>query len=435
MKRMRPYSDIYNFVMMIMTFIAAAVLVQKGFWGHLDPWVGVLRCSPCLLAYIAGRFLHGRNPIISLIAGILLSLALSAVSVMLVWKADIYAIIGSVLVAPGTFLMFMAPFAHGSAIMGSARFITGIAIFLVAIIAGGANNEIYRPTLNTMAILYLVAGLYTFNRENLRDAAKFNLPSSGKGKYPPGMRRNNILMLTALIAIGLIVANFDRLRDFVVKAAKFIALQILSLIYFIFSLMAGGEDGGSTGPSMGFPGFMDGKARDPNPIIELIVRIFVIIIIIVGALLILYAIYKLIRKVIRNLPSWLQSLLDKLRHDQSEDFIDETEDLLEKGGFRKELAKNISDLWDRITYRPPKFDDFPDNRSKVRFVFKLLLKRISTNKSHLLSLTPNELAEEANRELREDSGEFMQAYNRARYDANDVPDSDAELARKILRKI
>ena len=108
---------------------------------------------------------------------------------------------------------------------------------------------------------------------------------------------------------------------------------------------------------------------------------------------------------------------------------------MEKGGFRKELAKNISDLWDRITYRPPKFDDFPDNRSKVRFVFKLLLKRISTNKSHLLSLTPNELAEEANRELREDSGEFMQAYNRARCDANDVPDSDAELARKILRKI
>ena len=183
MKRMRPYSDIYNFVMMIMTFIAAAVLVQKGFWGHLDPWVGVLRCSPCLLAYIAGRFLHGRNPIISLITGILLSLALSAVSVMLVWKADIYAIIGSVLVAPGTFLMFMAPFAHGSAIMGSARFITGIAIFLVAIIAGGANNEIYRPTLNTMAILYLVAGLYIQPREPPR-RGKFNLPSSGKVNIP-----------------------------------------------------------------------------------------------------------------------------------------------------------------------------------------------------------------------------------------------------------
>jgi hypothetical protein len=149
----------------------------------------------------------------------------------------------------------------------------------------------------------------------------------------------------------------------------------------------------------------------------------------------LFALYRLIKKIIHNLPSWLQSLLDKLKNDESEDYIDETEDLLGKGGFRKELAKNISDFWDRITYRSPRFDDFPDNRSKIRFVFKQLLKRLSSDKSHLLSQTPNELTEEANLVLREDTTEFMQAYNRARYDHNDIPDSDAELARKILRKI
>ena len=57
-------------------------------------------------------------------------------------------------------------------------------------------------------------------------------------------------MLTALIAIGLIVANFDRLR-LCRKSGQVIALQILSLIYFIFSLMAE-EKTGMTGPSWAF---------------------------------------------------------------------------------------------------------------------------------------------------------------------------------------
>jgi len=434
MKRIRLYSEIYNFIMMLMIFVASAVLIQKGFWGHIEPWTGVLYCSPCVAAYIAGRLLHGRNPVLSILSGILLSFALSAIPIMLVWEANIYAIIGFVLVIPGTFAMFMLPLAHGSAIMGAGRFITGLVIFLIAIITGGAYSDLYKPTLNTLAVLFLVAGLYTFNRENLRDAAKFNLPSSRRCKYPPGMRRNNILMLSVMIAAGFFVANIGKLKDFVIAAAKFIALQILRLIYFIVNLMAG-EGGGGAGTSAGFPGFMEGGAKGPNPIIELIVRIVVIVIIVCATFLLLIVIYRFIRKAVQNLPSWLQSLLEKLRNDESEDYIDETEDLLEKGGFRKELARNISDFWDRITYRPPRFDDFPDNRAKIRFVFKQLLKRLTVNKSHLLSLTPNELTEEADRALREDTKAFIQAYNRARYDINDVPDSDAELARKILRKI
>jgi len=46
-----------------------------------------------------------------------------------------------------------------------------------------------------------------------------------------------------------------------------------------------------------------------------------------------------------------------------------------------------------------------------------------------------ELTEEANRVLREDSRDFIEAYNRARYDSRDIPDEDAQLARKILRKL
>jgi hypothetical protein len=77
----------------------------------------------------------------------------------------------------------------------------------------------------------------------------------------------------------------------------------------------------------------------------------------------------------------------------------------------------------------------PDNRAKVRFVFKQLLKRLSLGKSYLLSNTPNELVSEANFVLKEDTEEFIQTYNRARYSDSDVSDSDAELAKTILRRI
>jgi len=430
----RLYNEVYNMIMTLFIFLAAAILMQKLLLPHLPAWSGVLYCSPCFLVYFIGRALHSKKPVLVIPVGIVASLALSAIPIYFAYELSLLPIIAFVLMPVLTFTLFSMPYITGSNTIGSGRFVSGLIIFVLCIIFGGAHADSYKSYLNTSAIIFLVAGLFTFNRENLKDASKQD-PRVSKGRFPPGMRRSNTIMLITLVAIGLVVANFEKLRIFITEAAKFVVRMFFALIYFILSLIAGGGGGASddTGGSISpFPG---GEAKPPNPIVEMIVRIVVIIVIIAAALFALYVLIKFIKKIIKNLPDWLRRLLDKLSSENDEAYIDETEDLLGKGGLRKELAKNLADLWDRITYRPAKFEDLPDNRSKVRFVFKLLLKKVTYSKQHLLSLTPNELTGEANRVIRDNTDDFIQAYNRARYDMKDVPDKDAELAKKILRNL
>jgi hypothetical protein len=242
-------------------------------------------------------------------------------------------------------------------------------------------------------------------------------------------------MISVIVILSLIIANIKKIKDFVISAVKFIILKIFELIYFILRILAGGGDavGDDTGGSM--DGFMGAEAREQSPFVEMLVQIVVILVLIAAVTLIIYLLYRTIKKLVRNLPGWLEALLSRLKSDEGYNYIDETEDLLGKGGLRKELSKNLSEFWERLTYRAAQFEDMPSNRAKVRFVFKQLLKRLSFGKSYLLSNTPNELVDEANFVLKEDTEKFMQAYNRARYANSDVPDSDAELAKRILRRI
>jgi len=428
------YAEVYNLIMTLLIFLATAILIQKLLLQHLSAWSFVLYCSPCFTVYFAGRLLHKKKSLFAIPIGIAASLALSAIPIYLSFELSIFPFIAFALVPILTSVLFTMAYVSGPNAMGSSRFVSGLIIFIGGILVGGAHAENYRDFLNTSAIIFLIAGLFAFNRENLREASKQSTMTS-KGFFPPGMRKSNAIMIIAMVAVGFVIANFERLRNFIVEAAKFVLRTIFMIIYKIMQLLAGGEGSGADGAGGDFNPFPGGKTRTPNPIIETIVQIVVIIAIVAAALFVLYILIKTIRKLIKNLPDWLRRLFDKLNSVNDETYIDETEDLLGKGGLRQELKKSLSDLWDRITYRPARFEDMPDNRSKVRFVFKNLLKRVTYGKQHLLSKTPNELSEEANKVIGENTYDFIQAYNRARYDSRDVPDKDAELAKRILRKL
>jgi hypothetical protein len=57
----RLNNEIYNAVMTFFIFIAAAILIQKLLLVNLAPWVGVLSCLPCFLAYFAGRAMYRKS--------------------------------------------------------------------------------------------------------------------------------------------------------------------------------------------------------------------------------------------------------------------------------------------------------------------------------------------------------------------------------------
>ena len=81
----------------------------------------------------------------------------------------------------------------------------------------------------------------------------------------------------------------------------------------------------------------------------------------------------------------------------------------------------------KITDRAQKFDDFKDDRLKIRFVYQQLLKRLQKDNSGSLYQTPNELQAA----LPEHAESFIAAYNGVRY-ADAAPDSEAVAQAKQL---
>jgi hypothetical protein len=345
-------------------------------------------------------------------AGLIVCAVLSLIPILLTWEVSILSAIAYVLIPILTIVVFCMPYITGHNLIGSGRFMSGLVLFIAGIFFGGAHGESYTAFTNTAAIIFLIAGLFTFNRENLRDATKQGEAAS-RVRFPPGMRRNNIIMLVILIILGIVIANFESLRVFAADAVIYIIYLIVQFMLWLGSLMGIGGGGGGEGTAGEQPP-LGGEAHQPNPLIEMIVHIIVIAIVVAAVLLIIFALVKAIRKLLTDMPDWLKRLLNRLSSEGDQSYIDETEDLLEKGGLRKEIAKNLSNLWDNLTYRAPKFEDMPDNREKVRFVFKHLLKRVYLRKRSVISSTPIELTDDANKATHVGTEDFIEAYNQAR---------------------
>lgn len=426
------YRETYNFLMTALIFLAVTTLFQKLLLKDLAPWVGVLYFTPCFLAYPLGRFLHGKRPLIAVPIGLFSSLAFSAIPILLSWQVGILTIICYALTPVFTFILFNMVYISGGTLVGSKRYIGGIIIFLINAFFKGAHYESYATFVNVAAFIFLVAGLITFNRENLRDATSHG-SSSSTTRFPPGMRKNNIILVTVIIVLGLMIASIKSLSTLAADAVIFIIFLIVSLFNLIGKFMGIGGTGepptGSSEPMMG------GEIKDQNPIIEMIVQIVIILIIVAAIAGLLYGLYKLIKNLIKHMPDWIARILGKYDSAHDETYIDITEDLLDKGGFRKEISKNWRSFLDRITYRQPHFDDLPDNNAKVRFVFKALLKRMKQKEVYTNTKTPIELTPAAQPLTGADTDDFIHAYNEARYSNAPIPDDDAKLAKKLLRKL
>ncbi len=425
------FNEAFNFIMSMMLCFPALVILQKIFFASLPAWQGIIYMLPCLICYPAGRLLHSKKPFLAIPLGLLLSTALSLISAKFISLFGLLPIIGYILTGIGAFLLFCTPYISGSNIMGAKRFLTGVITFVAAAFIGGSHSEAYSPYVNVLAVIFLIIGLFVFNREHLRDETK-----SGKDKthFPPGMRRNNAIIIFIFILVALAIANMDSLKT---GAADF-AILIASLIFMFLDWMGKMQGvsenaGNSEGSSGDFLGFGD-PIKESNPIVETLVHYLTIAIIILICVGILIFIYKLCKKFLPTLLDFLSRLFSNIKPENEQTFIDETEELLEDGSFRKQVIKNIRDFIKKISYKAPKFDDMPNNREKVRFVYKAMVKQAyKSNKSVLTNTATEFLSSDAAGSA--SAIEFANTYNRARYSDEDISDSEASFAKKILRDL
>ena len=159
----------------------------------------------------------------------------------------------------------------------------------------------------------------------------------------------------------------------------------------------------------------------------------VLILIIIG--ICAAAVYILIR-VLKNLPGGLNGLIQRLFGIKPEEnaYIDETEDLGEEQSLADMLKNGIKKVGDRLR-RPPRFEDMPNNREKVRLTYRRTLRRISSRNHASLARTPNELRPEVEKIAGEPGDEFVDIYNRARYSTEEISDAETEVARTVYRQV
>ncbi|MDR1117552.1 MAG: hypothetical protein LBL09_04835 [Oscillospiraceae bacterium] len=418
MKKKRLFNEIYNAGMTLAWVSAAMILIQKLLLTRFPAWTGLLCMLPCLLAYPSGRLMHRFKPKAAIPAGAVLSALLVILPLSAVRVHDLYFYILIPLLLSGTFVLYVIPYISGSNLMSGTRFLCGGAVMLLAAVIKGENpsHGVYAAYLNTGAVIYIVLGLFLFNNESLLYAAS---PGGRTARMPAGMRRSNFIIVALFIALAFAVANFEALRIFVIDVIAF----MLSLFFWILSLFGGSEGDGEMSGSSNID--LGGEANPSGWFVELLYTVIKAAAITAFAALIIYILYKAIRQA----STLIRGFFDRMSPAGDMGYIDEIEDLREEdkaeGGFFRRLFQNF--------IRPKRFEDMPDNRAKVRFAYKTMLKRLSKENRRVLTSTPNETLPEAEQISQQLGAGFIDSYNKARYSQAEVTDKETGEAKEMYK--
>lgn len=433
------FFEIFNATMMAAAAYGMIMLIEMMFApAHMRPWGGALRLLPCVLAYPAGRILHSAKPKTAISIGLGLSAALAAIPLVMFFRVDLAWILLILILPTVTFGLFVVPFVNGSNLLHAPQFILGVGVFLIDVLVMRLKDISYcAASINTIAVIFLCAGLFLFNRENLRTETS---PDGKRTKFPTGIRRSNTIFLVLFIAVAFGLANSGALKQFFTDAfISIVALIVLFLDWFGKMMGIGGE-GGSASPSdenLALPGDYTTESWFVQMLWEIVLCIIIVGIIIAA----IYLLIRLGKKISNNLPSLIDRIFGIKQEEEA--YIDETEDLSKGQSLADALLNRLKKAADGLKPKP-RFEDMPNNREKVRFAYKRALTRVNSRTRGSLAKTPLELAPEVGRaasgrgmngDATELAAEFVNIYNRARYSDEEISDADAEVARSINKRV
>jgi len=425
----RCFTEFYAFIMNFLLFFPLLIMAQRHMTEGLKDWYAVLYILPCTANIIVGRLLHGQSIKKAVTVGAIASVLLPVFAITQIPANNLSTYILYILLFPLTYAMFLLPFITGSHAITGRRLTVGGVLYIIAVFAGGTEKDAYTTPLAVSAGAFLIAGLFTFNSENLWDAAK---PGKGAAKLPNGMRSSNILVVSGFVLLAVLLASFEKIKAVVGVGILYIIRLILMIMAFIASLAGGQGTGGGEGGGGSGDMFLPGDTKTTSMFWETVVKIVVIVALVAFALLILYLLYKLANKLIKALPNLIDSILGRISPHLDDLYSDEAEKLRGEnlGG---ELTDGVKKLWDKLTYRAPKYADMPDNRARVRFVYKRMIKDMSRWERRALTDTPNELKALSTEMSGQDTEKFIDVYNKARYTEKEITDADTRIAYDLYK--
>ncbi len=434
----RTLFEIINFLMALFFIIPLGVFVEQ-LCGY-----PLFRCCfiPCfaVIGFLVGRFsltcgitqamvLCGVGFAVSTVPALLLSLGLGlAACIALTLLTAFFSVFFYFSARKAAYTIY-APMAVG-----------GILLHLVILLccAGFQWGDRVNRFASIISICFFLLTLFAFSAKGLRRSVH---RGSGDKRvaYPAGMQMGNFLLVTGFILVAAFISNIYPIFHLFSKGFSVILRGLLAIMAFIASLFDRRTI--STAPTVeesvaevaSEDNIMSYEAKGEAGWVTTGVEIFAFICVV---LFFCYALYKLMQKLKERgvgLPGFLRNLRDKFSPVVEEDYVDESESLFDMKRMLSDTRDNMKNALKKLRERPQKLEDFPDNRTKVRFAFQQLLKKVKTRNPGAVSQTPNEIYEKEYAG-EADFREFMDYYNTAKYSEAEVPDRAADCAKAILKQ-
>lgn len=427
MKLTRLLGECFSFLLCALFLVPFIIFINYLYFQNASGFsqfaAGFLLLS--LAGYVSGRLSATKNPGVSFAACLLSALFAGAIPyISLGILSPISAVISGLSLLLSICFFFLA---HSGDYLGHPRFtMAGIIVYVIAIIAaqalGFSSNA--NTLLRTFGLIYFLLCLYSFNALGLRKSMHKN--STGLN-LPAGLRGNNLILITCFIGFGILLTGlypiFQGLLWLLSQVGKVFPF-IQAFFNWISHLGSDATEPPSTpGEAIEFGG-SGGVSRLGNIVFYIIVAFCIILVV----TFIIVLIINVIRKGWKGLPNLFKNLRNLFQPNQAEDYEDETKSLFDLRQFWENTTGKVKSTFGRIFVRPQKLKDMPDNRMKVRFVYKELLAK--TARPGRMYQTANEfLAEEYDLPT---SG-FPEYYNEARYSSKDIPDEAVVTATEILK--
>lgn len=425
----RRVNAAFNAVITLLGALPIAVIIQKTLMPDAALWSGVVLMLPSLALYPFGFITNVKHTkrLLTVALAVLLSVGFSLIITVPNYTATVQSVVLAIILPVFMLLLFIVPYVYGYRLVRLHIVSIGMVFYILSAAVGVAHAEAYTRITGVAAPLYLITGIFAFNRENLRAVVT---PTGSKTRFPAGMRRNNMIILAVFVAFALILANLESFAAFI----RMLVLWITGAISFVISSLdalrklAGGTTTLPDGSGVGLESLLpagDGGSDFWNRVLDIASSGMTVLI----ALAVLFFIYKYGRKYLRRFMDWLRALLKRQKPDE-EAFIDETENL-DRGKLRERSSHRVNNLLGRFR-RKPGFDDMETPRAKVRFAYRTALKSLGGSSR---TATPNELTCELSELSPASAEQFIAVYNAVRYADGEPSETDVAVARTVNERL
>lgn len=436
--KQRVLFECINFVLSLL-FIFPVSLFFERFLFPSSPFM-VLTATSCLsvIGYILGRVSMNKAGEVSIVLCFAGAIVIAAV-IMFTAPAGylFYKIIYALIAAAMTVLFFFMARKAGYVIYAPFS-IVGIIIYLLCMILYKATelSSAASNLTNWCAIIYFLLSLYALNAKGLRKS--LHKGSDDKSvRYPAGMQMNNFLLITGFIILAAIVSNIYPLFKLFQIASVYFVKGFGGVFAFINKLLDQRTGNNThveddTATEVGQSIFDDMPEHEISTLEDIIFYGVVFLCLLIILIVFLRWLFKTSKKNLKKLPKFMNKFRSMFDPEGDSEFIDETEDLFDLKSVLSNLGMSIKETAKKLTQRPEKIEDMPNNRMKVRFAYKELLKKGQTKYPSVVCETPIEFYE---KELKAQPEliDFILYYNYARYSQDEIPDKAVEIAKDAMK--